>query len=172
MIQLFCDGGVIGPNPSKLGITWAWCLVIDDKLSQWDHGFITPADVDQSPLTNNFSELYAAVRALESIPVKFRKRATLFTDSQITLYRMTTSHKFNGIPDWLRKRALKVRGVPVQLLAGHPTIAELKQGFANRNGNPVSKWNVFCDAKCGEAAKAFRKLSRKNDNRKNGGTRR
>ncbi len=159
--EIYCDGGVIGRNPSKMGVTWAWCLVENDDLIRWDSGWVEPADAAQSPLTNNFSELYAAVRAVIDNP----DAKVLFTDSQITLYRMTRSKKFNGIPNWLRRKALKIRGMPVKLLAGHPTFKELEQGFADRNRNPVSKWNVFCDLKCQEAAKDFQAaLRRKADN--------
>lgn len=27
IVALYCDGGVIGRNPSKFGGTWAWCAV-------------------------------------------------------------------------------------------------------------------------------------------------
>ena len=65
--QIFCDGGVIGPNPSPIGGTWAWCWVHDDVMIKHEYGVVEPCDLGLTKITNNHTELLAAVRALESL---------------------------------------------------------------------------------------------------------
>lgn len=73
------------------------------------------------------------------------------------MHRLTGSERFNGVPQWLRLRALEARRArkfKVKLLAGHPTRKELLAGKKERNGLPVSEFNVMCDEKCTSIAKA------------------
>jgi len=164
--SLFCDGGTIGRNPSPLGGTFAWCLIRKETpeisiMVKQDHGAFEPADVNMEIIGNNLAELFAAVRALSAVPEGWP--GTLWTDSRITLYRLTTGERFMGIPDWLRERTLKLRkgrSYVVKLLGGHPTREELRKG-RRRDGKPVSRFNVWCDLKCGEAAELFRKRKAK-----------
>ena len=157
-LQLFSDGGLVGANPSPVAGTWAWCLVGDGKLIACDWGLIYPDDLGLPAVTNNVSELYAAVRGLEANPTV----GEWLTDSQVTLRRLTKGGKFKGVPAWLVDRSAKVRKRRVEnrwkatLLAGHPTRAELASGFARRNRHPVSVWNVLCDQLCGRAAKSIK----------------
>jgi ribonuclease HI len=151
---LYCDGGVIGRNPSPLGGTWVWCLVLDGEIIECNGGVIANRPVT----TNNFTELYAALKALQALhPFD----GTLWTDSRITLGRLTTGKSFEGIPNYLRQAALEFRRNrewDVKLLAGHPTKQDLKKGYRiKRSGrhHPVSEWNVWCDNECKRLAKDF-----------------
>ena len=157
MIELYCDGGVCGPNPSSIGGTWAWVLVGEDQIIDEGSGFISPEDMEVDRVTNNLTELYAALRGVESLPEGFRGR--VYTDSIITLYRFTDGNAFNGVPDWLRTRVLSARTsrkwhYDCVLVGGHPTRKELALG-CRKDGKLVSKWNVYCDKKCGELAKKW-----------------
>lgn len=156
--EVYCDAGVIGPNPSTKGGTWAWCWVKDKQIVRTASGVITPEDVQMLIVTNNVSELFAAIRALESVPPTWW--GVLHTDSLVTLRRITTGQKFNGVPPWMIKRSLTVRDTHrnyfVQLVGGHPTTQELLLGKRVRNGLKVSKFNVWCDEECGRLARHFR----------------
>lgn len=152
-LNLYCDGGVIGKNPSTKGGTWAWCLVHDSRIVLHDSGVITPADFGQGTISNNDAELYAALRALDNST----KASSLWTDSYVTLCRLTGGGNLNTLPkeiqDWVR--AIRKRNrIPIQLLSGHPTKKELLAGIG-KGKRPVSIWNVWCDRKCTEHARAF-----------------
>ncbi len=157
--SLFVDGGVIGANPSKLGGTWSWCLVQDGVIREQDSGLISCEDLEIKTISNNYTELFAALKGIASVTTwNCRWDGTVYTDSLITLRRITNGLKFNGIPNSMRLEALHLRRFrrwKVVLIAGHPTKAELESGVARRNGNPVSKWNVFCDEECKRLAAEF-----------------
>lgn len=162
MIELFTDGGVCGPNPSVIGGTWAWVLVDGDTDEIMDHdsGFISPEDFDVPAITNNLSELFAALRGVEALPVGFNGR--LYTDSIITLYRFTDGNGFNGVPPWLKERVLTARKnakwqYDAILVGGHPTRHELRLG-RRRDGKKVSKWNVWVDKKCKKLADKWKAI--------------
>lgn len=149
---LYTDGGVIGPNPSTVGITWAWRLVGPDGAPlQHNVGAFLCDDVSPT-LGNNFAELLAAVEGLESLPVGWR--GTLASDSQNTIGRIFLGWKVKtGVPPWLlnRLRAVQQRidlpNCRYVLLDGHPTQAQLDAGRGKR-GAPVSVHNVWCDQQC------------------------
>lgn len=156
--ELYCDGGVIGRNPSIIGGTWAWCLIRDGLVFRSACGVITPEDCKPHPgiVTNNITELYAAVQALEAMGEGWD--GIIHTDSSITLQRITEGVSFANVPQSLRIRALAVRRgrkYKTKLLAGHPTKEELVKGKARRNGNPVSIWNCWCDEQCQRLAKEY-----------------
>lgn len=153
-MNIFCDGGVIGPNPSPLGGTWAFSWEDESKQSA---GVITPDDLDVAKITNNQTELLAAVKALSSVSEGWK--GTLFTDSMITMYRLTTSDSFKNIPNWLRLKTLKLRRLlrpKVVLIGGHPTKEELAIGKLKRNGFPTHRLNVWCDEECNRLAKWYK----------------
>jgi ribonuclease HI len=153
--SLFSDGGCIGPNPSPLGGTFAWCFVWGTREHECDSGIILPEQFGMKTISNNVAELVAAVSALEYVVKAWP--GTLYTDSRITLLRLTTSNKFNGVPDNLRERCLHLRQgrkYNVVLLGGHPSISEIKNG-RNKKGRLVSKWNVKCDERCQLLARRF-----------------
>jgi ribonuclease HI len=156
MISIYCDGGVIGPNPSRYGGTWCWCQVENNQIIKHASGIVTPQLMGVEKITNNLTELYAAVAALSSAPKKWN--GTLHTDSRVTMLRLLGSPRFSGIPDWLVEDTLSVRKDKmwsVHLVAGHPTRKEMQMGFREKNGFPASKWNIFCDKECSLLAKNY-----------------
>lgn len=188
-MNLYSDGGCIGRNPSKIGGTWAWCLVgngkeskqnyemwsapdlSEEKILRCDYGVILPEEAGAKMVTNNVTELLAAVNALTAIGHLWT--GTLFTDSYVTLRRLLGGSKFSGVPQWLRMLVLDLRRNRlrqgrldrmwgVSLVAGHPTKKELATGKRERNGLPVSKWNVWCDKRCREEARRSLDSERRN----------
>jgi ribonuclease HI len=168
--RLYCDGGVLKVNPSPYGGTWAWCLTNDEpkyandgdsgeNITRCASGFISPEWGVNGFVSNNVSELWAAVSALEVMP--FDWKGTLCSDSQVTLGRLAREWPLRGVPDylahWLADIRLRLRtdllGVEFLLLQGHPTKADLASGIGARHGYPVSKFNVWCDQACTERAK-------------------
>lgn len=154
--DVYCDGGVIVSNPSPYGGTFAWCVVNKTgKRVQCDSGVIEPKDIGMPKVTNNFSELYATIHALEAMPTGWA--GILWTDSLITYRRLNHSPKFKNIPDWLRNKCLQLRHNKlwtVMHCGGHPTASDLEVGYDER-GLPVNKFNVWCDARCREEADKF-----------------
>lgn len=155
--SIFCDGGCVTPNPSKEGGTWAYCFVDhnDHKVAHAS-GLVTPEDIGLPAVTNNFTEFYAALRAMEMATVQTYP-VTIYTDSLITLRRLERPKfaSMRGIPDVfihrLRREAVRLAYYTVVLLSGHPTEDDLKLGFTEK-GRQVSKWNVFCDELCQKEA--------------------
>ena len=122
MPDLYVDGGVIQSNPSRLGGAWAWCLVDRDRIVRRDSGIIEPGDMGVALVTNNQTELLAAVRGLEAMSSDWA--GTLYTDSKVTLARLQGGERFNGVPNWLRIRTLELRRKRrwvVALVAGRRT---------------------------------------------------
>lgn len=157
---LYTDGGVIRKNPSEIGGTWAWCQVADtgERFEQRS-GVVTPAQIGMPWVSNNYTELLAAVEGLEQLPEGWC--GVLYTDSFVTLTRIspeTKKPKWKNIPDNLRLRAeaAKARAgwFKVVLLGGHPNKTELASG-RRKDGLPVSQWNVWCDKACGEEARKY-----------------
>lgn len=159
----YCDGGCIVKNPSSLGGSWAWCLV-DQKgeILEYDSGIIKPQDFGLDKITNNLAELYAALQAIDAQPKGWH--GLLYSDSLVTIYRLSSSIRFNGIPKLLREKCLNLRRnklwTPMHI-AGHPTKADLEAGY-NVKGLPVSIHNQWCDTECRRQANLFMKrLKRK-----------
>lgn len=140
--ELYTDGGIMGSNPSTVGGTWAWCWV--DKQGnriKGDKGIVTPKMVNMTTISNNFTELLATLKALQSVP-KWWKGA-IKTDSQVTWHRLNKSKAFEGIPDEFRNAVLFVREnikyVPI-LVKGH------SKEF------PHNEW---CDQQCRRVGEDF-----------------
>lgn len=157
IVSLYCDGGVIKKNPSPFAGTWAWVALDESggKVAE-DSGAVTPAEIGLSTVSNNVTELLAAIKALQSVPARWEGK--LFTDSMITQKRLSGGTAFNGVPGWLRVQALELRRnrkVRAILVGGHPTRVELGIGFRRKNGLLVSRWNVRCDELCGMVARKF-----------------
>ncbi len=162
MSNLYCDGGVIGHNPSPIGGTWAFRRVDRGLVMAEQSGVITPETAELPAITNNLTEMLALVRGLQSLPNYWT--GTIFSDSQITLGRAFLGWKWKNIPMWLhhefqkeRTRLTRWNLIDHVLLQGHPTRAELNAGTGSR-GYPVSEHNVWCDLACGQQASEFLKL--------------
>lgn len=153
--DVFTDGGCAGRNPSALGGSWAWVQVAGGVEVRRASGTVTPAQVGLPVVTNNLTELLAAVEALEACPAGWA--GTIHTDNKVTLHRVHPRPKparpsMVGIPQALRDRlaAAKARlgRYAVRLVAGHPTGAELAAGRTAK-GVLASPFNVACDILCG-----------------------
>lgn len=152
MISVYSDGSVIKKNPSKIGGTWCFVAVENDKILCVKSGLVTPQDIGLSVVTNNYTELLAAVNGL----VYFNEVVDWYTDSMVTLCRLTNGRSWNGIPDYLQVKALSCRSKinHAYLLGGHPTKKELECG-KRRDGYPVSQYNVLADLECNKLAKQY-----------------
>lgn len=164
--SLFCDGGVYPdgngiPSASCIGGMWAYCYV--NKKGERVHsncGTVKAGYYGLERITNNLSELLAAVKGMEGLPDGWA--GTIYTDSQVTMFRIRNHNpSFLNIPKELvarvwaqRKRLGKYK---VVLLQGHPTIQDLKKGIGAKRGLPVSEHNVYCDAECNRIAYLFKK---------------
>jgi ribonuclease HI len=159
--HLYSDGGCINKNPSSIGGMWAWCLVENGRRVKHKSGLIETSP--SLPLvTNNLTELLAAVLALEEMPNEWA--GTIWTDSKVTLYRISKYRKkkrasFKGVPEWLKNRVdvlhKRLGAYSTCLVAGHPSIVDLERG--TRKGVPCSIHNVFCDNLCRDEAVKWRK---------------
>ncbi len=159
-IEIYCDGGIIGRNPSDIGGTWCFCWV-DNKGVRYHEGFgsVHPGQSELIPdcITNNFTEMYAAYQSLQGVGSDWE--GTLYTDSIVTLYRLTKGKAFKGIPEWLAKWAIqfrKNRKYKVVLVGGHPNKNELALGM-RKDGKPVSLHNVWCDKTCTFIGKSYQR---------------
>lgn len=154
--ELYVDGGVIGRNPSKDGITWAARWLRDNQVVQEASGFLTCREAGISPLGNNTAELLAMVQGLELLPDDWC--GTIYSDSNNTLGRTFLGWKLNEVPLFLKQRLWnqqkRLRNwslIHYQLLDGHPNEAQLLVGIGKR-GSPVSIHNVWCDHMCNQQA--------------------
>jgi len=164
--EIYTDGGVIGQSPSLIGGTWAFCWVSGGKRVREESGVVQPWDMKVDKVTNNLTELIAAVQALSSVPKRWG--GTLYTDSSVTLARITDGESFRGVPYWLRSQVLdlrRVRHYRVCLVGGHPTRLEIERGTLRRNGLPASEHNVWCDKACTAQAMLHKELELGTGNR-------
>lgn len=166
VLKLYTDGGVIQKNPSSIGGTWAWCLVLGDTLIKSNSGIIVPTDVVQFPnnlVTNNQTELFAIVQGLSQL--QDNDVVEVCSDSLISLGRVFGNSPFNNIPSWLvtsldmqKKRLTRWKEFSFCLISGHPTKKELEDGIGKR-GYLTSKWNVLCDELCNRASREYMRLA-------------
>ena len=172
IICLFTDGGLVTPNPSKLGGTWAWCGVSKDGEHVREvSAYLLPNTsncpgnprVNSDTITNNDVEFYADLRALESM--KDGWSGILATDSRITIERLQKCRQ-GLVPsvfrmDWYSRAHSafeRLGDVRMIQLVGHPNQKELEQGFKileDGTKAKVSRHNVWCDQTCTELAKTY-----------------
>jgi ribonuclease HI len=155
---LYTDGGMIGGNPSEHGGTWAWVRVEYGVEFERSSGVLLPADLNNSTVSNNNSELYALLEGILHLPQHWE--GDVCCDSAIALGWFFHGYKQNSIPMPLRKKLwhvqadVKERGLSLNpvLHAGHPTKADLAAGLRMSKAPhlPVSRWNVLCDDLCGK----------------------
>lgn len=148
--EIYADGGVIGKNPSSHGGTWCFLWAGGGgEVLRLHSGLVTPADLGVARVTNNHTELLAALKALESVPRGWA--GTLYTDSVVTLHRVTSGSKFDGVPQWLRLRVLEVRRARryrVMHVKGHTTEEQRINGVGHT-------LNVMCDRECSRLARVL-----------------
>jgi ribonuclease HI len=169
---LFTDGGLVSPNPSKLGGTWSWCAV--DQ--QGEHirevsAYLLPKQVEcpgnprinYEVVTNNDVEFYAAMRALQAMRDGWS--GILASDSSVTIDRLqkiragvsvrSLNAGWSGIVQSCYHRLGVVKFV---LLAGHPSLKDLERGYKEQPDGTqvrVSRHNKWCDEQCTELAKTY-----------------
>lgn len=155
IVALYCDGGVVGKNPSEVGGTWAWCGVDASGRRVIERGGFVPARPGR-PVTNNHTEQIAITLALEAMPAGWT--GTVYSDSNVALGRVFKGWATNNLPRNISERsaaALRRLGkVETVLLQGHPTKADLERGVGAKRGYPVSEHNVWCDEECGRQARS------------------
>jgi len=157
--ELYCDGGVIGHNPSHWGGTWAYRILEDGIVIAEKSGVITPRQAEMETVSNNLTEMLALVHGLSALPSDWT--GTVLSDSQITLGRAFDYWKWNNVPDWVHQWFVRLKlgliywpKIKHILVQGHPTKAQLEVGIGPK-GYPVSEHNKWCDEACGEQAQKW-----------------
>lgn len=159
--SVYSDGGIIGPNPSLLGGSWAWCHTDEHGervtcASGLVRPFLRRGGV-LLPVTNNHTEMIALTRALLALPEGWSGR--VYCDSKLALGWTFWGYKHEKVPQCLYDRmrhAMSRLGRPTAvLLDGHPTDEHLATGKGKR-GQPVSVHNRFCDYECGRQISLYR----------------
>lgn len=167
MIDVYSDGGVINdgrgtPSRSVYGGTWAFVRVIRETGEYTVRsGLVDPRDGWGGTVTNNVSELVAAVFAFEAVLEEDPDwSGHWYTDSQVTLGRIMYGWAMREVPRWLQEavRSLQRRmfihrsedepkpeGFHVQ---GHPSPREIVLGVGSKRGAPVSVFNKYADEAC------------------------
>lgn len=149
-VAVYCDGGVVGKNPSDLGGTYAWCWVDKGGNRVLESSGVCHFG---EPVTNNVSELVAMLDCLQNLPSGWSGK--VYSDSLITIGRVFYGWKANGVPkcllDGLERGTERLGKLTPILLDGHPTKKELAANRGHR-GHPVSIHNVWCDKECNRLA--------------------
>lgn len=149
VVAVYCDGGLVGRNPSDIGGTWAWCGVDKDgnRIVE-ESGFV--AATATRKVTNNHTEQIAICKALEALPDGWS--GTVYTDSNCALKRVFRGATTYNLPRNIKARcAAAVRRlgrIEAVLLEGHPSKADLERGYGKKHDLPVSEHNVWCDKAC------------------------
>lgn len=158
VLELYVDGGVIAVNPSLIGGTFAYRLVLDNGRFV-GVGKVVTVDQMGGPVTNNQTEMLALLEGLKHLPDDWV--GMIYSDSMVTLGRAFSGFRWKNIPAWMhklyqeqRRRLIHWDEIKYVLLDGHPTKAQLKAGIGKR-GHPVSEHNVWCDQACKKAGDAF-----------------
>jgi ribonuclease HI len=159
MNQIFCDGGVIGPNPSAIGGTWAYRSFVNEVLVNDLSGVIICNT--SIKITNNITEMLALVHGLESLPDNWNGR--ICSDSLVTIGRASLGWQWNHMPldivkmwEVQRRRLLNYGNFVWINLKGHPTKKELSEGVS-KEGRPVHLQNKLCDKECTRLATLYMK---------------
>lgn len=144
MIDLYTDGGVIIKNPSKIGGTYAWALVEPnrDRLLSFGSGIFTPKWMDKKEVTNNHTELVAALYGVREAKDRGIQITRWYSDSEVTLGRISKGWALKNVPEWM-----------VCLLQ------DLRPGFGIQcihvDGHQGNQWNEFCDLLCQRAGEEY-----------------
>ena len=163
-IALYTDGGLLGRNPTRQAITWAWCRVESGEIVAERCGWIRASELPIRPDvgwpegTNNQAEYYAILDGLEHLGDT--EHVTVWTDSRVAYGWWTDSRSsLRSIPaDWRirQNRQLRRRGAVTawQHLHGHPIqrkLAEQKERASRGEDisqDGYSEYNVYVDGLC------------------------
>ena len=155
--KVFTDAGLLSGGRTLLGGMWGFCLVDEnDEVVTLQSGLMVPRDHEIATVEINLVETYAVLLALEYTVAQWPGwSGEVLLDNNNARKRFCEPSPWGGVPDAIRLRchaALKRCGpLRFTLLAGHPTPADLAQGFRVRSsGNPypVSRHNVAVDLAC------------------------
>lgn len=154
---VFTDGGLVGPNPSKLGGTYAWRWLNEaEELIGECSGLLTPGQLNVQEVSNNTMELFALADALELLPSGWA--GIIVSDSQMALgwafkgWNQAKAHPASCIR--IAQAVERFGDFTYVLIGGHPSKAELERGM-RKDGMRVSKHNVACDKECTRLSKAY-----------------
>ncbi len=155
IVAAYSDGGLVSPNPSKEGGSWAYVLVNSEgEIDRYCSGLV-PGEA-----TSNLVEFVAMLEMFKELPQGWTGVA--YTDSQVTWerFRRPEAASYRGISDeMIQEMHSTMRRVgdrhQVMLIQGHPTKAELVRGVG-KSGLPVSRFNVFADRLCTEMVARLR----------------
>lgn len=158
--EIFCDGGVALSNPSPICGTWAFIYVQDDVVIKEESGVLLPVHLGERTITNNQSELYSMVRALEALPDGID--VTAYSDSQCTLMRCAriargqapTKTMNQELYDRAEAALSRLGVVEFKHVKGHPNRQDLARGHTSK-GQKVSVHQVRADALCTEQATMY-----------------
>jgi hypothetical protein len=166
IVDAYPDGGIVYPNPSPHGGSWA--VVYVRPMLPNDHpqaefvesveisGHVTPAEFGLERVENNLMETFAVLQALKLVPPGYTLRA-VYGDNVNSLRRgkTPTRGKFKWVPLWVRNELIEYRGrhdPEFILIGGHPTRKDLGRGHRLKEdgtpGLPVSRHNKRADELC------------------------
>ena len=119
--SLYCDGGVIGHNPSSIGGTYAFRLLNKAEVVIREYSSVVlPLEIGIGPtVSNNQTEMLALLYALRSVSYQFA--GTVYSDSQVTLGRVFMGWKWTNIPPWMHRDLSRPIGAPGELAASQDT---------------------------------------------------
>lgn len=175
LIRVYTDGGVWKQNPSPVGGASAVRIVDEGGevlISDWL--VVTPATLGVDAVSNNNTELLAVVMGMQKTLDMIAKgkifagtHVRVCSDSKLALGWVFEGFSLRSVPKAIqhtlaRMQERRQRSGLVwshELLAGHPTKADLEAGYRIKDSGsryPVSEHNVWCDHKCQEGmARAF-----------------
>lgn len=165
IVAAYCDGGMIGTNPSRIGGTWAFCFIGESGQRIYEKsGYVFPGRYDKDVVTNNHTEFEAMGRMLRALPEKWS--GMVYSDSRLTIGRAFRNWKCKGIPDHIQasmRAAVKRLGnVTPVLVGGHPTKEEMQKG-KRADGMPCSTHNDWCDRECQRRGRTYAGLMEKEE---------
>lgn len=159
--ELFCDGGLVGSNPSLIAGTWAWRRVESGIVVAEGSGVVWPEEIGRGAISNNNTEVIAILRGVLALPVGWR--GTVCSDSLLALGWIFKRFDPRTLPEELKATLKAIRfagcfdGLTICPLGGHPTRADLARGVrARRPQLRVSEHNVHCDAECRRLAQEIK----------------
>lgn len=152
------DGGCRLKNPSTVGGMWAYRHVHESgRVLRQAYGVVLVADVfPLTTVTNNLTETLALLLALEAVPEGWSGMARTDSQNAIRVFQNPTKDRDHLTADLLaRCRAARARlgSLTFELLAGHPTRAEVKrleagEAVQSERGYPFCLHNVWADEAC------------------------
>ncbi len=100
--ELYIASGLIGSNPSAIGVTYANRLVGDNGSCHDRSGVLPSWKIEfTAVVTNNQAEMWAMLEGLRRLPEIFS--GTIYSRNQVTLGRIFSGWKWTNIPSWIHQ---------------------------------------------------------------------